>query len=263
MGFLRRVFGGGAPPPPEVARTYAGLVAVELPPAPPPLTGPDALPLTERPYESTACPGCGYQFEPPPRAKRRCPACSIAVHVRSGPQKRYLVLEDQIAAVAALWAIPQAAIEAHDEAQAAWVEECRRRGIFCSEDYVLDIVGESHYQDTLKQLAATHGEAPLLAHLVPEPFNPYDRHAVAVVIDGQRVGYISRDQAAEYQPVLTNLARRGSPLVAVADLKGGFVTSTGQIASFGVELRMTEPDMLKEEQRTPAYRPSSEPGSAP
>lgn len=54
----------------------------------------------------------------------------------------------------------------------------------------------------------------LLAALVPEPTNPYDRNAVKVIIDGQHVGYLEKEVAAVVQPILRRIIEAGHlPLV--------------------------------------------------
>lgn len=49
----------------------------------------------------------------------------------------------------------------------------------------------------------------LIAELHPEPTNPYDPHAVMVVINGQHVGYLGREDAREYQPALLTAITAG------------------------------------------------------
>ncbi|MGH1564571.1 HIRAN domain-containing protein [Mumia sp. DW29H23] len=57
-----------------------------------------------------------------------------------------------------------------------------------------------------------------LCVLVPEPWNPHDRNAVAVAIDGHQVGHLPATLAQDY----------ADPLAAVA--RGGFlVTGTARI----------------------------------
>ena len=73
----------------------------------------------------------------------------------------------------------------------------------------LEVVGESHYQETLWALVGgTRAERvrhETIALLVPEPDNPYDRNAIQVLIDGQLVGYLGREDAAAYRPGLLRL----------------------------------------------------------
>lgn len=50
----------------------------------------------------------------------------------------------------------------------------------------------------------------LVAALVPEPTNQYDKNAVMVQINGQHVGYLERDVAAVYLPVIREVWDAGS-----------------------------------------------------
>jgi hypothetical protein len=80
-------------------------------------------------------------------------------------------------------------------------------------DEIVDAVGESFYQSALlDQCRAQDGNSvrlPCRAQLIAEPDNPYDRHAVAVEIGGQLVGYLSRRDAPIWQPIVKDLADRG------------------------------------------------------
>jgi HIRAN domain-containing protein len=88
------------------------------------------------------------------------------------------------------------------------------------------VVGESHYQETLRaaKRARPQDEEPVfMASLVPEPDNAYDPNAVAVVIEPfGRVGYIAREIAKRYSPIL----RKAEPTVTTcpAQLRGGSVS---------------------------------------
>lgn len=66
------------------------------------------------------------------------------------------------------------------------------------------VVGESFYQPALRAITCTEeGEAvecDCIAELVPEPENPHDSNAVKVVIDGSKVGHLSRANAVKYGP---------------------------------------------------------------
>lgn len=73
----------------------------------------------------------------------------------------------------------------------------------------LEVVGESHYQQALWQIVGglrkEHVRHDVVAVLVPEPENPYDENAVSAWVDGLHVGYLSREDAAAYQPGLVAL----------------------------------------------------------
>ncbi|XVV01821.1 HIRAN domain-containing protein [Actinosynnema sp. CA-248983] len=72
-----------------------------------------------------------------------------------------------------------------------------------------EVVGESHYTEALSGLAGKTrtGERETLAELRPEPHNSYDRNAVQVVVEGQVVGYLPREAAAEYHQPLKAIGR--------------------------------------------------------
>jgi hypothetical protein len=100
------------------------------------------------------------------------------------------------------------------------------------DDGRIPVTGESHYQPALR--SAVRGRAagydfddhlPVTAVLVPEPTNRYDRNAVRVdVVDGTRtatVGYLERELAGAYQPVLSWLRDHGRLGSCPARVTGG------------------------------------------
>ncbi|MDT7786938.1 MAG: hypothetical protein QOF58_5357 [Pseudonocardiales bacterium] len=113
----------------------------------------------------------------------------------------------------------------------------------------LAIVGESHYQDAIAEIAK-HATAqtledaiPATAVLVPEPANRHDHQAVRVDLlrgDGSAItaGYLRGDQAADYQPLLLELAERGEVGSCPARIMGG-----GQ-RYYGVHLHLGAPRLL-------------------
>lgn len=77
-----------------------------------------------------------------------------------------------------------------------------------------EVAGEAFYEDAIRRLfpqgvSDRREELTFTAHLAPEPHNPHDRNAVAVQIAGSTVGYLPGDEAARYQPVLTELVSQG------------------------------------------------------
>jgi hypothetical protein len=111
---------------------------------------------------------------------------------------------------------------------------------------VLDIVGEQSYQDALRKLGAPFtSEGPTrvdhLAVLVPEPANRYDKNAVRVQVQGQRVGYLSRENALLYAPVVRWARDQGQYLVAHAKLTGGWDRGGGDRGYIGVKLHVASP----------------------
>jgi rubrerythrin len=81
-------------------------------------------------------------------------------------------------------------------------------------DETLEVVGESYRQDTLWAVVGGFRTDPVRhrthALLVPEYDNPHDTNAIQVLIGGERVGYLSRDDAAEYRPGLQALMRKST-----------------------------------------------------
>lgn len=111
------------------------------------------------------------------------------------------------------------------------------------------IVGESHYQDAIAEVvrhatAQSLDEAiPATAVLVPETVNRHDDQAVRVDLlrgDGSAItaGYLRDDQAADYRPLLLELAERGEVGACPARIVGG-----GQ-RSYGVHLHLGAPRLL-------------------
>lgn len=90
----------------------------------------------------------------------------------------------------------------------------------------LEVVGESHYQTALWRCVGgddggrVHCEVH--ATLVPEPTNPQDRNAIEVLIGGDIVGYLSREDAAMYLPGLHALSdRHGGAIALEGHVVGG------------------------------------------
>ncbi len=78
----------------------------------------------------------------------------------------------------------------------------------------------------------------VVAGLVREPDNKADANAVAVYIAGRQVGYLKREDAAAYQPVLQHLARRKQLGACNAVIIGG----RSDAPNYGVRLDLDEPD---------------------
>jgi hypothetical protein len=107
----------------------------------------------------------------------------------------------------------------------------------------LEVVGESHYQENLWQLAGVRRNpeeqvrVAVNAVLVPETDNPYDANAVSVWVDGLMVGYLSRDDARRYRPGLLALQREhGMPIALPGVIVGGGMRADGP-GRLGVFLR--------------------------
>ena len=119
------------------------------------------------------------------------------------------------------------------------------------------VVGEGSYQGSLEQIAGgrTINGAANRDHraiLMPEPTNPYDRNAVRVVVvtangRGATVGYLSRENAVAYRPLIDRLAAQGKLATCLASIDGGWDRGSDDRGSFGVRLSLGTPDALMKE----------------
>jgi hypothetical protein len=101
------------------------------------------------------------------------------------------------------------------------------RDVLLPGGFTVEVLGESHYQEALEAIAGGKWEDPsdmeVTAYLIREPDNAYDRNAIAVYIRGRIVGYIGRDDAAEYAPILDELwVKYQCRAACQARLKGGW-----------------------------------------
>jgi hypothetical protein len=100
-------------------------------------------------------------------------------------------------------------------------------------DCDLEVVGESFYQDNLWRLAAARPGEPVrvevIAVLVAEDGNPYDSNAIAVWIDGRKVGHLSRENARVYRSGLLALQRaHRMPIALTGVIVGGGLSQTAR-----------------------------------
>jgi hypothetical protein len=106
----------------------------------------------------------------------------------------------------------------------------------------LEVVGESYCQENLWRLVSPRrpGERvrhPVHASLVAEDDNPHDANAVAVWVQGLKVGHLSRDDARRYRPGLLSLQdRHGKPIALAGVIAGGGIREDGP-GRLGVFLR--------------------------
>jgi len=108
-------------------------------------------------------------------------------------------------------------------------------GVALLEGYeTLEVVGESFHQDALWNLVGGRGDpaqyvrSEIVAVLTTEPDNPYDGNAVAVSIDGLKVGHPSREDARQYLPGLLELQRKYCRPVALRGvIVGGGIREDG------------------------------------
>lgn len=134
-------------------------------------------------------------------------------------------------------AIAAAFFSARDKAQAG----TGNRGMMLDvkEWCDFDIVGEASYQDAIGKLARTGDRH--VAHLRPEPENPFDKNAVAVFIGHDKVGYLSKRDAQTFVNELALAGIRGVMFACPAYITGGFKKEDGAHAHFGIKLGIREP----------------------
>jgi hypothetical protein len=111
--------------------------------------------------------------------------------------------------------------------------------------YSIAVVGESRRQSALRTLSNGWRErgdnVSFIVELIPEPDNPYDAHAVKVVIQGgEQAGYLSREDADDYRTVMKALSETGKKGLCRAKLIGG----TDDKPTFGVIIDLEAPEKL-------------------
>ncbi|MGV3580023.1 HIRAN domain-containing protein [Brevundimonas sp.] len=106
-------------------------------------------------------------------------------------------------------------------------------------------VGESRYQTELKRICGGYNRQgqhlETVARLEPEPTNAFDPNAIMVMISGQKVGYLSRDDAAIYVAALEAAGHAGQTAAVGAKVVGGWRTNQHDAGQFGVRLAMPFP----------------------
>ena len=109
--------------------------------------------------------------------------------------------------------------------------------------YGCEVVGESHYQESLRMVATVHerdAHGPMLALLTPEADNPHDRNAVSVKIGNRHVGYLPKGVAPAYRQLLEREGKPLTPVYAHAKLIGGHTLANGSQAHYGVVLDIAD-----------------------
>jgi len=113
-----------------------------------------------------------------------------------------------------------------------------RKVVRTTKSFSVEVVGESNYQDALIAICGKHTRAGYdgehQATLALEPSNAYDSNAVMVMIDGRRVGYLSREQAIR----IGGFMRAAGIDKATCDgrIQGGWRTNQYDEGHYGVRL---------------------------
>lgn len=109
------------------------------------------------------------------------------------------------------------------------------------------VVGESRYRDAIERAVGRRPEGHKTivdAALVAEPTNRYDPNAIAVQLAGQTVGYLAREDAVRYRPVMDWCRAQGFVPCARADVRGGWRKDDGSSADFGITLYVASPEKI-------------------
>ena len=96
----------------------------------------------------------------------------------------------------------------------------------------LEIVGESFHQDHIRALRRRYRDRDFEIVLVAEPENPDDRTAVTIYVDGGPVGHLSRELAADWQPMVMSANAAGFFVAGTASIWGGSA-DTPHLGVFG------------------------------
>lgn len=124
---------------------------------------------------------------------------------------------------------------------------------------IQEVVGSAPFQEALGAIigaqSGTTADVEKWAHLIPEPDNPWDRYAVAVYIDGRKIGYLPRETSAAYASILGRLwtDSRGRA-VCRAVVSGGWLRVQSQVGSvttvdegqIGVRLALAAPQRFEQ-----------------
>ena len=106
--------------------------------------------------------------------------------------------------------------------------------------FEFDIVGESFYQPVLKALTGDQdshkSQAEFIACLIPEADNLHDSLAVRIEINGQHVGYLSRDDARSFRKRLAAKKLSNEVTTCAARIEGGWLKRDGTRAGYNVKL---------------------------
>lgn len=120
----------------------------------------------------------------------------------------------------------------------------------------VEVSGESRYQDTLEVIAGGRTSKGArnpehVAALLPEPSSATDPDAVRVLIVPKRsglpwgqVGYLSREDAVRYRPVIDRVASIGKVTACHVSLKGGWDRGPEDRVDISVTLHLDVPANL-------------------
>lgn len=115
----------------------------------------------------------------------------------------------------------------------------------------LKVVGESHYQPALSALSkactgVSDGRPAFPATLIPEPENPHDSNALAVLGPTGQVGYLPRQTASRFATTFAMVHRAGYAGATCTGLLNG---GGADRPTYGVVLRLAYPETCEDHVR--------------
>jgi hypothetical protein len=124
------------------------------------------------------------------------------------------------------------------EQRPAWMRDGMEVQLYEGQE-TLEVVGEASYQDNLWRIVGGRRSPDgrvredVCAVLAAEPENPYDASAVAVWIQGLKVGYLSREDAQRYRPGLLAVEQQHGKPIALAGVSAGMrADGPGRLGAF-------------------------------
>lgn len=111
----------------------------------------------------------------------------------------------------------------------------------------VEVRGEERRQEAFDRICGGKCEEGHLrrvfAILKPDFDNEYDKNAVEVHVDGEMVGYMAKESAAEYAPIAKLLHEKGKVGAARGFIKGGWRRGSDE-GFYGIELELSSTEKL-------------------
>lgn len=108
--------------------------------------------------------------------------------------------------------------------------------------FACEVVGESHYQEPLTAAVGAPptrwNEVQVMASLVCEFDSPHDTMAVAVFVNGRKVGHLRADAARAFHERLKRRGIPGQTTHCGALISGGGTASDGTQRLYGIQLNI-------------------------
>jgi HIRAN domain len=125
-----------------------------------------------------------------------------------------------------------------------WLFGPKERGVVAGDDeFQFHVVGSSYHQTTLEDICGGRTREGVhrycAALLSPQPDNRYDRHAIAVMIHGQEVGFLDREDARDFGRILHQAGFADAACEAL--IVGGWYRGGHDWGYFGVRLNACLP----------------------